>query len=125
MADEEDTRIPQAPFAAFRERLGLNLKEVAKAGALIGIEPTTARARHSGIAQPGRASGELSLTERLAMSAVAAGLPPYRPELHHSLAAFQVIIGTHAELRAIFLAELSHNSAQQQLADTTAPAVAE
>ena len=66
-------------FAAFREALGFNLKQVGHAGELIGLEPKAARTRHSGD-QP------LTKTELLAMSAVIAGLAPYRSSIHSSLA---------------------------------------
>lgn len=60
-------------FKKWAASQGFNGKEVSKAGDAIGIGQTSARERHRG-------EKELSLTERLAMSAVAAGLPAWAPD---------------------------------------------
>lgn len=54
--------------------LGYGGKEVSKAGETIGIGMTSSRERYRGLK-------ELSLTERLAMAAIAAGIPPWSPEM--------------------------------------------
>lgn len=59
-------------FKKWATSLGYNGKEVTKAGESIGIGQTSSRERYRG-------DKELSLTERLAMSAIAAGLPPWSP----------------------------------------------
>jgi len=60
-------------FKKWMDSLGFNGKEVTKAGAVIGIGMTSSRERY-------RDEKELSLTERLAMSAIAAGLPAWSTE---------------------------------------------
>jgi hypothetical protein len=60
-------------FKKWMDAVGFNGKEVTKAGAAMGIGMTSARERY-------RSEKEPSLTERLAMAAIAAGLPPWSPE---------------------------------------------
>lgn len=60
-------------FKKWMDSLGFNGKEVTKAGAEIGIGQTSSRERYRG-------EKELSLTERLAMAAIAAGLPAWSME---------------------------------------------
>jgi predicted aconitase len=62
-------------FAAWMEIMGYNGKQVSEAARLIGIKT----GQTAGLTY--RGTRELSLTERLAMSAVRAGLPPWTPEL--------------------------------------------
>lgn len=60
-------------FKKWMDAVGFNGKEVTKAGAEIGIGMTSARERY-------RSEKEPSLTERLAMAAIAAGLPAWSTE---------------------------------------------
>lgn len=63
----------ESEFKQWMDTLGFNGKEVTKAGSLIGIGQTSSRERYRG-------EKELSLTERLAMAAIAAGLPAWGSE---------------------------------------------
>jgi hypothetical protein len=66
-------------FKKWATSMGFNGKEVSKAGEAIGIGMTSARERYRG-------EKEISLTERLAMAAVAAGLPAWSPSAEHEIA---------------------------------------
>ena len=67
-------------FKKWATSMGFNGKEVSKAGEVIGIGMTSARERYRG-------EKEISLTERLAMAAIAAGLPAWSPEVDDELKA--------------------------------------
>lgn len=60
-------------FAAWITAIGMNGKQVTAAGRLMGIGSRTAL-------ESFRGNRSLTETERLAMSAVRAGLPPWTPE---------------------------------------------
>ncbi len=66
-------------FRLFMEYMGYNQKQVAQAGSDIGLGNRVSASK--------RKSGELetTMTDRLAMSAVAAGLKPWSPRYHHQL----------------------------------------
>lgn len=66
MADEND-------FREWMRVAGFNGREVTKAGEAIGMPQSIAK-------NTSRGARELSETERLAMSAALAGLPPWTPE---------------------------------------------
>ncbi len=75
----------ESEFKQWMDTLGFNGKEVTKAGSLIGIGQTSSRERY-------RDEKELSLTERLAMAAVAAGIPPWSPETRSEIDAYRRVI---------------------------------
>lgn len=91
-----DTKDAPSDFAVFRERMGFNLKGIGKAGALIGLEPHAARLRH-------RDGSTVTATERLAMAAVVAGLPAYRPDLHDNLGALKNVVAASDDLHRLSL----------------------
>ena len=67
-------------FKAWMSAMGYHGKQVAKAGASIGMGAGTAHLRYRGEKAP-------DLMERLAMAAVTAGLPAWSPERHLELEA--------------------------------------
>lgn len=72
-------------FQLWMEYMGFNLKQVGKAGADIGLNSRyTASSRFNG-------NSEVTDTERLAMSARAAGLKPWSPRYHSQLEAIKSI----------------------------------
>jgi hypothetical protein len=72
-------------FKKWVAAIGFNRKEVAKAGELIGIGRNSSQERNQGLK-------DCSLTERLAMSAIAAGLPPWEPSNEEEIEACRQII---------------------------------
>lgn len=64
--------------ALWIERMGFNGKQLSKAGDLLGVSERAWARRRSG-------ELELTLTDRLAMAAVRAGLPPWSPETDKEL----------------------------------------
>lgn len=68
-----ETLTTETTFSAFMRAMGLNRKEVSKAGAMLGYSSTAARMRNAD-------DDRLTETDRLAMAAVRAGLPPWSPE---------------------------------------------
>jgi len=66
-------------FREWMHRMGFNGKQVTKAGNAIGM--TGVRS----IQATGTGEREVTETERLAMSAVAAGLEPWSPDYHDKL----------------------------------------
>lgn len=74
-------------FKRWIAAIGFNRKEVAKAGELIGIGRNSSQERNQG-------QKDCSLTERLAMSAIAAGLPPWEPSNQEEIEACRLIIET-------------------------------
>ena len=85
-------------FAAWREAMGFDGKGSVKAGSMIGVPKKRAINLHTGrVAVPG-------LTERMAMAAARAGLPPWEPSLDSAIAlAGALIAGTAGadELRTL------------------------
>ena len=72
-------------FKLWMEYMGFNQKQVAKAGETIGIGArNTASRRYTG-------EMEETETERLAMSARAAGLRPWSPSYHSHLTAIKAV----------------------------------
>lgn len=67
-------------FAQWLASMGLNKKQVSKGGELIGLTTDSSVRRNQGQVEP-------TLTERLAMSAVRAGLPPWSPKTDAEIAA--------------------------------------
>ncbi len=63
----------QTDFEIWMQAMGFNGKQIGEAGARIGLTNTSARMTRSG-------NRDLKLVERLAMSAIRAGLPPWSPE---------------------------------------------
>lgn len=75
----------ETDFKQWMNYLGFNGKEVAKAGAHIGLGDQVAGQRNRG-------EKDLSLTERLAMAAFAAGIPPWSPETKAEIDAYRRVI---------------------------------
>ncbi|MEH7904033.1 hypothetical protein V7794_22820 [Rhizobium laguerreae] len=69
VADENDSN----DFRVWMKSMGYNAKQVSNAGELVGMSPSLAG--HSS-----RGLRELTQTERLAMAAATAGIPPWTPE---------------------------------------------
>jgi len=67
-------------FRLWLEYMGFNQKQVHKAGSMIGF------VHRNTSSQANRGEKEITETERLAMSAVAAGLKPWTPRYHGQLA---------------------------------------
>lgn len=67
-------------FAQWLAAMGFNKKQVTKAGALLGMPTAQAVRRNRGEVEP-------DLSERLAMAAVRAGLPPWSPKTDAEIAA--------------------------------------
>lgn len=67
-------------FKTWMSAMGYHGKQVAKAGARLGMGAGTAQLRYRGEKDP-------DLLERLAMAAVTAGLPAWSPERHRDLEA--------------------------------------
>ncbi|OFX01222.1 MAG: hypothetical protein A3E78_02785 [Alphaproteobacteria bacterium RIFCSPHIGHO2_12_FULL_63_12] len=67
-------------FSQWLVAMGFNKKQVTKAGELIGIATPAAVRRNTG-------DVESDLTERLAMAAIRAGLPPWSPKTDAEIAA--------------------------------------
>lgn len=73
-------KTPANDFQRWMRALGMHGKQVFEAARRIGIDSTdTAGRRHRG-------EYELTETERLAMAAVRAGLPPWTPETDQEIA---------------------------------------
>lgn len=72
-------------FKIWMTSLGYGGKEVSKAGETIGIGMTSSRERYRG-------EKELSLTERLAMTAIAMGLPAWEPSKEIEIEAYRKVI---------------------------------
>lgn len=72
----------QPLFSLWREAMGFNAKQVTKAGALLGIPTAGAVRRNRGETEP-------DLSERLAMAALRAGLPPWSPKTDAEIASFR------------------------------------
>lgn len=70
--------------AIWLERMGFNGKQVSMAAERIGMSGRNFMRRRDG-------ESDLTLTERLAMAAVRAGLPPWTPEVDSHLEAFSNI----------------------------------
>jgi hypothetical protein len=66
--------IPATPFAAWRDAMGFNGKQVAEAGASVGLGNQVAGAMNRG-------SRKLSHLELLGLTAALAGLPPFTADL--------------------------------------------
>ena len=78
-------------FKAWMQAMGFNGKQVAKAGELIGMGSSTALLCHAG-------KRRLTTTEKLAMSAVAAGLSNWNMDNHSSARTLAKIVAAVAEL---------------------------
>ena len=72
-------------FREWLARMGFNQRQVTKGGNLIGMMgDRSISATNSG-------TREATMTERLAMAAVAAGLEPWAPENHDKLVAIRAV----------------------------------
>ncbi|MCW5697346.1 MAG: hypothetical protein KIS96_11525 [Bauldia sp.] len=71
-------------FFLWREAMGFHQKEMARVADAVGMTVVSAGARNRG-------EVELSVTERLAMSAARVGLPPWSPEVEPDLIALRGI----------------------------------
>ena len=80
-------------FKKWMDSLGYNGKEVAKAGAAIGLGDQVSWQRNTG-------KKELSTTERLAMAAVAAGIPPWSIETKGEIETLRRVIEPVREIVA-------------------------
>ncbi|MAZ85832.1 MAG: hypothetical protein CML31_05415 [Rhizobiales bacterium] len=74
-------------FVEWMGHMGFHGKQVSEAGRSIGLKPRVTVQVKAG-------ERELTPTERLAMSAVAAGLPEWSPENAEDFARVKAIIGT-------------------------------
>lgn len=72
-------------FKQWVAAMGFNQKQVAQAGELIGMKEGVASIRNRGEKEP-------NLTERLAMAAVAAGIPPWEPSKQVEIEAYRDVI---------------------------------
>jgi hypothetical protein len=72
-------------FKKWVTAMGFNQKQVATAAALIGMKEGIASIRNRGEKEP-------DLMERLAMAAVAAGIPPWDPTTQAEIEAYATII---------------------------------
>jgi hypothetical protein len=79
-------------FKAWMQAMGFNGKQVVKAGQAIGMGASTALQCHAG-------KRRLTSTEKLAMSAVAAGLPDWNMDNHSSAKTLAKIVAAAAELQ--------------------------
>lgn len=77
-------------FLAWAKALGFNLKELSKAGSLIGMLPRTTASRSAG--------KRMEMAERLAMSAVVAGLPEWSPEHQRGLEGVRRLIDASQDI---------------------------
>lgn len=83
----------ESDFKKWMDSLGFNGKEVAKAGAAIGLGDQVSWQRNTG-------KKELTLTERLAMAAVAAGIPPWSTETRAEIETCRRVIEPVREILA-------------------------
>ena len=98
MMNDETQMLRRLDFQIWLERMGYNRKQVREAAGRIGMTGATIASQTSS------GTRELTVTERLAMAAVRAGLPPWTPETDQEIADL-------AELREIVSRFSSRSSA--------------
>ena len=88
MMNDETQMLRRLDFQIWLERMGYNRKQVREAAGRIGMTGATIASQTSS------GTRELTVTERLAMAAVRAGLPPWTPETDQEIADLAVTAAT-------------------------------
>ena len=86
------TMAPETLFAQWLRHMGFHRRQVAQGGELLGLRPEAAGRRNRGEVEP-------DTMERLAMSAVRAGLPPWSPENDRQIARLRAVLDLIRESR--------------------------
>jgi hypothetical protein len=97
--DSPKTQPAPTPFGSWRTAMGFNGKQVAEAGARVGLSPQAAGHRNRGATE----MGDLEL---MGLTAAFFGLPPWRPDL-----------GNNLDERALTLIRLAREEVQRCLHD--------
>ncbi len=98
----------ESDFKKWMDSLGYHGKEVTKAGETIGVGSTASKLRY-------RDEAPLTFTERLAMAAVAAGLPAWHPSTDQEIAACRQILETVRGAVPVLSASWVEDSSEHQI----------
>lgn len=98
----------ESDFKQWMDSLGFNGKEVTKAGEAIGIGSTGSKERYRG-------ERELSFTERLAMAALSAGLPPWHPSTAQEIQSCRQILDSVRDAVPVLKVSWAEDSSEHRI----------
>ena len=98
----------ETDFRKWMDTLDFNGKEVTKAGEAVGIGSTASKERYRG-------ERDLTFTERLAMAALAAGLPAWHPSTAEEIRASRRILDSVRDAVPVLSMKWMDDSTEHQI----------